>query len=90
MNLAELTILKASKENSSAFFSESHARVLQALIMYNEMYLDEVVELLEIEEEIAEKILSDLVELNLIKREYFQFKVMNPFHALDSLLERRK
>ncbi|MEW6294984.1 MAG: helix-turn-helix domain-containing protein [Candidatus Diapherotrites archaeon] len=88
MSLMQAACLKASKEDLGTKFSESHAKVLCSLLKFEELFLDELIELTEIEESKLKKILEDLIEEKMIERINLKYKALNPVDSVFSLIKK--
>ncbi|MFH1695467.1 MAG: helix-turn-helix domain-containing protein [Candidatus Micrarchaeota archaeon] len=84
MNLVELACIRASKEKG--FYSENHSRVFSAILRFEELYLDELTELMNLEEKKIQKILDQLVKRKLIKKKNFKYTLIEPFESANSFL----
>ncbi|MBU2099982.1 hypothetical protein KKG83_00325 [Candidatus Micrarchaeota archaeon] len=84
MNLVELACIRASKEKG--FYSENHSKVFSAILRFEELYLDELTELMNLEEKKIQKILDQLVKRKLIKKKNFKYTLIEPFESANSFL----
>ncbi len=82
--MIEMACIKASKEKK--FYSENHTKVFSAIQRFEELYLDELSELLEINQRQARKILDDLLERKLIKKTDFKYHLTEPFESTNTFL----
>jgi transcription initiation factor IIE alpha subunit len=86
MNLVEAACVKASKEKG--FYSENHSKVFSAILRFEELYLDELTELMELEEKEIQGILFDLIKRKLIRKKNFKYALIEPFESANSFLFR--
>ena len=84
MNLIEAACVKASKEKG--FYSENHSRVFSAVLRFEELYVDELTELMGLKEKEIQLILNDLVKRKLIKKKNFKYTLTEPFESANSFL----
>jgi len=88
MSLMQAACLKASKENSGTKFSEGHAKVLCSLLKFDDLFLDELMELTEIEETKLKKILEELMQEKMVHRSNLKYKALNPIDSVFSLIKK--
>lgn len=84
MNMVELACIKAKQKKR--FYSESHSKVFSSILRFEELYFDELSELLEIKEKKLKEILDYLVERKLIKKKEFKYSVTEPFESANCFL----
>ncbi len=84
MNLVELACIRAVKKNS--FYSENHSRIFSAIMRFEELYVDELSELMELNEKEVKEILDDLTRRKLIQRKDFKYILIEPFESANSFL----
>jgi len=82
--MVEMACIKAVKEKN--FYSEKHTKVFSAILRFEELYLDELTELLEIKEKEAKDILDELVKRKLIKKTDFKYSITEPFESTNNFL----
>ena len=88
MTLIQTACLKASKENSGAKFSEEHAKVLCSLLKFDELYLDELMELTQTEESKLKKILKELMQEKMVERRELKYRALSPIESVFSLIKK--
>ncbi len=84
MNLVELACIKSRQKEK--FYSEKHSKVFSAILRFEELYLDELTELLELDEKTAKEILSDLGSRKLIRKTNYKYSLTEPFESANSFL----
>jgi transcription initiation factor IIE alpha subunit len=88
MNLIELAFIKA--KNKKKFFPAKHSKIFSTLLKFEEMYLDELTEIVKMNEKETKKILDELISRKLIKKNEFKYSVIEPFEATNSFLFGKK
>jgi len=86
--MVELACIKAKQKKR--FYSENHSRVFSAVLRFEELFFDELIELLEIQEKEAKEILDDLVARKLITQKNFKYTLIEPFESSNSFLFGKK
>lgn len=82
--MVEMACIKASKEKG--FYSENHTKVFSAIQRFEELYLDELAELLEINQRQAREILDDLISRKMVKKTDFKYHLTEPFESSNTFL----
>ena len=86
--MVELACIKAKKKKR--FYSEKHTKVFSNILRFEELYFDELNELLEMKDKELKEILDYLIEKKLIQRKGFQYCLTEPFESANSFLFKRK
>ncbi|MFH1895017.1 MAG: helix-turn-helix domain-containing protein [archaeon] len=86
--MVEMACFKAKKRKS--FYSEKHSKIFSAILRYEELYLDELAELLELPQKEINEILSDLISRKLIRKNDFKYRLIEPFESTNSFLFGKK
>ncbi len=86
--MVELACIKAKQQKK--FYSETHTKVFSAILKFEELYLDELTELLEMPEKEIKEILDCLIQKKLIQKKAFKYCLIEPFESANSFLFGRK
>ena len=81
--MVELACIKSKQKKK--FYSENHSKVFSAVLRFEEIYFDELSELLDINEKELKEILDYLIERKLISKKNFQYCSFEPFESANSL-----
>ncbi len=84
MNLFDAACFKAKKRRR--YYSEKHSKVFSNILRFEEIYLDELSELMNLSQKETKEILNKLIERKLIKQKNYKYCLIEPFESANSFL----
>lgn len=84
MNLFDAACFKVKQRRR--YYSEKHSKVFSHILRFEEIYLDELSELMNLSQKETKEILDKLIERKLVKQKNYKYFLTEPFDSANSFL----